>query len=477
VPALQSDRPGPAPPIPGPGETSPGPVAVGQAQTSRDHFSNVAGSERTQLVWEWSEEPRMTDTPTQFGAVRTIEPRFRRVLRRAQHYASSPLPLLLLGESGTGKEVLARAVHEASAARGGPFVAVNCGGIQASLLESELFGHAKGAFTGALQDRPGALRAAHGGTLFLDELGDAPMNLQTALLRALETQRIRPVGSERECIICVRIMAATSRPLYELMRAGAFRADLYHRLSGATLELPALRERLCDLPLIAEDLLGALRPRTTVSGGALALLAERAFPGNIRQLRNTLGRALADAAPLPGSACEIQPDDIAPESECDRELSRMVLEGASGRELGASGPAGGSALHGTPSNVHTKMYVHGGVPGGEALGAASPRNERSFVSRVGVGRVAIPPGVVEGLGHLRGAAEAYLRSELLIVPVGLTRRGARAYERALLLLIADAHAEEWAWLPAWVQDRWRRLFREGWEKADGGQAGRGLGRV
>jgi len=381
------------------------------------------------------------------------------------------LPLLLLGESGTGKEVLARAVHEASAARGGPFVAVNCGGIQASLLESELFGHAKGAFTGALQDRPGALRAAHGGTLFLDELGDAPMNLQTALLRALETQRIRPVGSERECTICVRIMAATSRPLYELMRAGTFRADLYHRLSGATLELPALRERLCDLPLIAEDLLGALRPKTTVSGGALALLAERAFPGNIRQLRNTLQRALADAAPLPGSACEIARDDIAPESECDRELSRMVLEGAlakgralasdaamaaaSGSRLGASGPVGGSALHEGHSNVPTKTYVHG------ARG----------------GRPLVSPGVVEGLGHLRGAAEAYLRSELLIVPVGLTRRGARAYERALLLLIAEAHAEEWAWLPAWVQDRWRRLFREGWEKADGGQAGRGLGRV
>src|SRR6478736_6390904 len=129
-------------------------------------------------------------------------------------------------------------------------------------------------------------------------------------------------------------------------------------------------------------------------------------------------------------------------------------------ELGASGAAGGSALHEASRNVHT-TNVQIGLSGGE----------RPVQDGV-VARSFVPPGVVEGLGHLRGAAEAYLRSELLLVPAALTRRGARAYERALLLLIAEAHAEEWAWLPAWVQDRWRRLFREGWEKADGGQAGR-----
>src|SRR6266404_6288630 len=178
------------------------------------------------------------------------------LLRRA---APSTLPVTLLGESGTGKEVAARAVHELSERNGGPFVPLNCGAISRELAEAELFGHEKGAFTGAITSAPGAFGAADGGTLFLDEIGDLPLPLQVKLLRALEAGEVKPVGAPRPRRIDVRILCATHRDLRKLVRAGSFREDLYYRLAGLSVELPPLRERKEDIVPLAEHFLAQER--------------------------------------------------------------------------------------------------------------------------------------------------------------------------------------------------------------------------
>lgn len=204
------------------------------------------------------------------------------ILRRA---APSPLPVTILGESGTGKEVAARAVHELSARRDGPFVPLNCGAISHELAEAELFGHEKGAFTGAIFSAPGAFGAADGGTLFLDEIGDLPLNLQVKLLRALEAGEVKPVGAPRPRKIDVRVVCATHRDLVREVKAGAFREDLFYRLRGVTVELPPLRERPHDVLPLAEHF---LPPKTAFSPDARAALLAHRWPGNVRELRHVV---------------------------------------------------------------------------------------------------------------------------------------------------------------------------------------------
>lgn len=228
---------------------------------------------------------------TTFGQVGTHCPRYGQSLRELQRMALTRLGVLLLGESGTGKELLARAVHDASE-RSGPFVAVNCAAIPEQLVSSVLFGHVRGAFSGATQDHPGELVASSGGTLFLDELGDAPLSVQVALLRALEMQRVKPVGGTRERTVDLRIVAATSRPLHALIARGSFRSDLYYRISGHEVRLPSLAERPVDLPDLAQELLGALGHRAGLSPSAVEELRRHPLPGNVRQLRHVLERAL-----------------------------------------------------------------------------------------------------------------------------------------------------------------------------------------
>jgi DNA-binding NtrC family response regulator len=210
--------------------------------------------------------------------------------------APMPSTVLLEGESGTGKELAARAIHQLSG-RSGSFVPVNCGAMTAELLESELFGHIKGAFTGAHQAREGLFSYAAGGTLFLDEIGEMPLTMQAHLLRALEERTIRPVGSNREIPVDVRIIAATNKDLQEEVQDGEFREDLYYRLNVLCLHIPALRERKEDIPLLADHFIRQLSLDLGVEGlqlseGELAQLIGYDWPGNVRELKNVIERSL-----------------------------------------------------------------------------------------------------------------------------------------------------------------------------------------
>jgi DNA-binding NtrC family response regulator len=238
-------------------------------------------------------------------------PAMRRTVALARQAAEAPTTILLLGESGTGKEVLARAIVRWSPRRDRPFVVVNCAALPEPLLESELFGHVKGAFTGALAHRKGLFEEADGGTLFLDEVGDLPLTTQAKLLRVLEDGEVRRLGSNRPTRVEVRILAATNRDLEAEVRAGRFRADLFFRLHVVALRLPPLRERPEDLPVLVEHLL-AHHARETKRGqkhltpAALAGLRRYPWPGNVRELSNVLERAvLLSAGP------EITPEDLA----------------------------------------------------------------------------------------------------------------------------------------------------------------------
>lgn len=211
--------------------------------------------------------------------------------------AAVDAPVLLLGESGTGKGVLARAIHARSSRRARPFLSVNCAAIPESLFESEFFGHARGAFTGAQYAHKGLFEQAHTGTLFLDEVGELPGPAQAKLLTALEDRVIRRVGGERPLVIDVRIIAATACDLAALVEARAFRADLYHRLSILCMTLPPLRDRKADIPLIAEHVHRALvtryqLPAAPLTHETLAHLQSHSWPGNVRELGNALERAL-----------------------------------------------------------------------------------------------------------------------------------------------------------------------------------------
>ncbi len=218
---------------------------------------------------------------------------FQEMLELVARVGPSDAAVLLLGESGTGKELVARAVHEASARASRPLVVVDCASLPETLFESELFGHEKGAFTGAQAARAGLVEAAAGGTLFLDEVGDIPLAMQVKLLRLLESGTYRRVGSTELRRADVRLVSATHRDLDAMVRDGRFRQDLFYRLSTFPILLPPLRARGGDIALLAESLLGRVAPnrRLKLSGGAAALLARHPFPGNVRELRNLLERA------------------------------------------------------------------------------------------------------------------------------------------------------------------------------------------
>src|SRR5262245_27924773 len=210
----------------------------------------------------------------------------------------SQAPVHIYGESGTGKELVAQLIHESGPRREGPFVAVNCGAIPTELMESELFGHKRGSFTGAVADKKGMVQSAEGGTLFLDEVGDLPLHMQVKLLRVIQEKAVRAIGEQRETPVDVRILSATHRNLSTLVAEGAFREDLYYRINVIEIRVPALRERPEDIPELAEAILRRLARRTKVEApafepGALKALSAYAFPGNVRELENILERAMA----------------------------------------------------------------------------------------------------------------------------------------------------------------------------------------
>jgi two-component system response regulator GlrR len=228
----------------------------------------------------------------------TRSPEMLNVLDQAYRIAQREVSVLISGASGTGKELLANAIHKASNRSDKPFVAINCGALPENLLESELFGHAKGAFTGAVAAHPGLFREADGGTLFLDEIGDMPMTLQVKLLRALQERQIRPVGSSKHVDIDVRIISATHKDLHKEMEDGTFREDLYYRLNVVNLKLPSLKSRSEDIPLLARSLLQQSAQRHGVnvsqfSDDAMQQLVTSSWPGNVRQLVNVVEQCVA----------------------------------------------------------------------------------------------------------------------------------------------------------------------------------------
>jgi two-component system response regulator PilR (NtrC family) len=227
-------------------------------------------------------------------------PAMERVMDLVRRIAASRTSVLVTGESGTGKEMVARALHQLGDRVSGPFVVVNCGALPEALMESELFGHEKGAFTGATAKSEGLFRAAGGGTLFLDEIGELPQALQVKLLRALQERKVRPVGSQRELEIDVRVVAATNRDLEKDIQDGRFRSDLFYRLNVIRIHLPPLRERPEDVPALADHFVrkhGALSgKRVRFSAPAMRWIATHDYPGNVRELENVIERAVALAA-------------------------------------------------------------------------------------------------------------------------------------------------------------------------------------
>jgi two-component system response regulator GlrR len=220
------------------------------------------------------------------------------ILGKAKLVAGSDASVLVRGESGTGKELLARAIHKASPRCVKPFVAINCGAIPEQLLESELFGHMKGSFTGAARDYKGLFQAAEGGTVFLDEIGDMPLPLQVKLLRVLQDKEIRPIGTTQTIAVDVRIISATHRNLEEAIKAGSFREDLYYRLNVVSFGLPALSERREDIPVLATHFLNQLadrykKPLNGFASEAMEILIKSAWPGNVRELYNVVEQAVA----------------------------------------------------------------------------------------------------------------------------------------------------------------------------------------
>ena len=220
------------------------------------------------------------------------------LLAQARQVAQSDVNILIQGQSGTGKELLAKVVHDASPVKAGPFVAVNCGAVPENLLESELFGHEKGAFTGAIHRKLGLFQTAHGGTLFLDEIGDMPLALQVKLLRVLQERTLRPLGSTRDIPIEVRVLSATHRDLEKAIEEERFREDLFYRLNVVCLRIPSLAERREDIPLLANHFLKRAVTRTNKDVTAFApdamdLLVAASWPGNVRQLENVVERTVA----------------------------------------------------------------------------------------------------------------------------------------------------------------------------------------
>ena len=290
-------------------------------------------------------------------------PELLKLLDRVRSAALTNANVLIIGETGSGKELVARAIHSRSACRNGPLVKMNCGAIPAGLVESELFGHVKGAFTSASDRRIGRFESANNGTLFLDEVGELPLEMQVKLLRVLQEQEFEPVGSHRTIKVNVRIIAATNRDLEKAVQSGSFRADLYYRLNVIPLRVPALRERRSDIPELVMVFLEQSAKRTgkpvrSVSPETMRLLVDYCWPGNIRELQNVIERGVvlsnspilklgSDLLPIEGTDTSVEPDLIAEANSWDslEEVQRQhILRVLERTGWVISGPRGAGAI-------------------------------------------------------------------------------------------------------------------------------------
>jgi DNA-binding NtrC family response regulator len=288
-----------------------------------------------------------------FGGIIGVSMKMQRVYKMIEKVSQHEYPVLVLGESGTGKELVARSIHFSGPRKDRPFAPVDCSALVPTLIESELFGYVKGAFTGAMQAKQGLLEAAQGGTLFLDEIGDMPVDLQAKLLRALQEREVKPVGSTERRQINVRIIAATNRDLESAIRSGAFRQDLFFRLNVVQIKLPPLRDRKSDIPILVtaflekfSDARGAVR---TISEDAMRRLIAYDWPGNVRELENAIERAVAlGSGPIlhvgdlptnlqyPSTERTPEKDEILPLEELERRAILRTLRETGGDKLSAA---------------------------------------------------------------------------------------------------------------------------------------------
>ena len=251
--------------------------------------------EKVRLVAEIEYLRERFATETQLHGIVGTHARIQEILKVIARLKDTRTPVLITGESGTGKELVARAIHFRGTFSKRPFVAVDCGALVPSLIESELFGHERGAFTGAVREKQGLFQAANGGTIFLDEIGELPLDMQAKLLRVLQEKEVRPVGSNRSTHVDVRVIAATNRDLEKAYQEGTFRKDLYFRLNVVTVHLPALREHKSDIPALAQWFLDRFAPDSAIqiSNATLTAMMRYEWPGNVRELENCMERAIA----------------------------------------------------------------------------------------------------------------------------------------------------------------------------------------
>src|ERR1700728_71209 len=287
------------------------------------------------------------------GAIVGESLRLKSVLEQVSLVAPTDSTVLILGETGTGKELIARAIHDLSSRSARPFIRVNCAAIPPALIISELFGHEKGAFTGALQRRQGRFEAAHGGTIFLDEIGELPMETQIALLRVIQEREFERVGSSHPISVDVRIIAATNRDLEADVTAGTFREDMFYRLNVFPIQMPSLRERMDDIPLLGEYLIERYAKKagkkiSRIKEGTIATLQGYECPGNVRELQNVIERAVILCADETLSVSQpwlkreartsrAMPLLVASMAEREREMIEAALTASAGRVEGASG--------------------------------------------------------------------------------------------------------------------------------------------
>jgi two-component system, NtrC family, response regulator AtoC len=299
-------------------------------------------AEKVRLVTENDFLRERVNTEDNLDGIVGASANIQDVLRMISRLKDTRTPVLVAGESGTGKELVARAIHFRGAMAQTPFVAVDCGSLVPTLMESELFGYEKGAFTGAMKSKAGLFQAANGGTIFLDEIGELPLEMQAKLLRVLQEREVRPVGSNSAINVDVRVIAATNRDLEAAYRAGTFRKDLYFRLNVVTVHLPSLRERRSDIPMLVHHFLNRYAPGTSVqvTPAAMKSLLQYEWPGNVRELENCVARAitlgdrqLIDVADLP-PAIRTESSDTTPRSSLDNnslsttalaEMERMTI--------------------------------------------------------------------------------------------------------------------------------------------------------
>jgi two-component system response regulator PilR (NtrC family) len=291
------------------------------------------------------------DTADEPGLLLGKSPEIRKLRNQTRKLARSQAPVFISGESGSGKELVARMIHLQGPRREGPFIAVNCGAIPSELMESEFFGHKKGSFTGAVENKDGLFRSANGGTLFLDEVADLPLAMQVKLLRAIQEKAVRPVGDTKEVPVDIRVLSATHKNLPELVQEGSFRQDLFYRINVIELAVPPLRERPDDIPLLSNHILERIAKEyecdpASLTPAAVERLISYEFPGNVRELENVLERAF--------TLCDADQIDAA-----DLHLGNGVQHAASASQIIAQGEAGEGGISVPDGEIDLEGYLEG----------------------------------------------------------------------------------------------------------------------